>query len=73
MKPDALNAEVDRLNRSRGGFSYRIMLGGLIAVHGREAVVQAMIGSWSGNVVSIAAAPGWCRWSGQDNDNRRIG
>jgi hypothetical protein len=73
MKPDALNAEVDRLNRSRGGFSYRIMLAGLLVLYGRNAVAQALRERWSGNVVSIAAAANWCRSSRPDGGKRKIG
>jgi hypothetical protein len=60
MRVEELQPQLEQLNRS-GSFCYRAMLGGLFAVYGREAVVKGLIGSCSGNVVSIAAAPGWCR------------
>ena len=61
MTPEELHAQLERLNRS-DGFSYRVMLAGLLAVHGRKAVVQALVESWSDNVVSIASSSSnWCR------------
>jgi hypothetical protein len=67
MEPDSLQPELERLNRSEG-FCYRAMLAGLLAVHGRDAVVEGLIASCSGNVISIAAAPGWCRPPGTEGD-----
>jgi hypothetical protein len=60
MRTEHLQAQVERLNRSTG-VSYRIMLAGLLALHSRKPVVQALAGSWSGNVVSIATSTNWCR------------
>jgi hypothetical protein len=62
MKLDDLNTLIDRLNRS-GGFSFRIMLAGLLAIYGRRVVARALVERYSGNVVSIAAASNWCRRS----------
>ena len=48
------------------------MLAGLLALHGRTAVVQALSQSWAGNVVSIAAADSWCRRPVSDDNNGKI-
>ena len=55
-----LRVEIRRLNHT-SGFSYRIMLAGVLAAHGREAVVKELTASHTGNVVSIAAASNWCK------------
>ena len=72
MRSEELHAQLDRLNRS-DGFSYRVMLAGLFAIHGRKAVVQGLVESWSDNVVSIAAASNWCRRPGQHDDKLKVG
>ena len=55
-----LRVEIIRLNRT-SGFSYRIMLAGILAAHGKDAVVKELTASHTGNVVSIAAASNWCK------------
>jgi hypothetical protein len=65
MSEETLHQQVERLQRS-SGLSYQMMLGGLLAAHGRSAVVKAMADSWAGNVVSIAAAARWCQHSAAD-------
>ena len=62
MSVETLHQQVERLQRS-SGLTYRMMLAGLLAAHGRLAVVKAMANSWTGNVVSIAAATRWCQRS----------
>jgi hypothetical protein len=57
---ETLHQQVERLNRS-SGVSYQIMLAGLLARHGHVAVARALVASCTGNVISIAAAPRWCR------------
>jgi hypothetical protein len=57
--------QLKELASTQTPIGYRIMLGGLLAVHGRTAVVHALAESWSGNVVSIAAASKWCRRPGR--------
>jgi hypothetical protein len=69
---EELRPQLERLNRS-DSFCYRAMLGGLFAVYGREAVMKGLIESCSGNVVSIAAAPGWCREPTGHGGNRDAG
>ena len=60
MKLDSLQRQLEQLNRS-GGLTYREMLAGLLAIHGRQIVVRALVENWSGNVVSIASSQNWCR------------
>jgi len=55
-----LRIEITQLNQS-SGFTYRMMLAGMIAAHGKDAVIRELMGTYSGNVVSIAAAQNWCR------------
>jgi hypothetical protein len=52
--------EIERLNRTNG-FTYQIALAGLIARHGRDAVVKALASIHTDNVISIATSPNWCR------------
>jgi hypothetical protein len=62
MCVETLHQQVERLQRS-SGLTYQMMLAGLLAAHGRPAVVKAMADSWAGNVVSIAPAARWCQHS----------
>jgi hypothetical protein len=61
MKDDNLKLQLEHLNQ-HGGISYQIMLGGIFALHGREAVIRVLAKTHAGhgNVVSIATAPNWC-------------
>jgi hypothetical protein len=62
MKDNNLKLQLERLNQ-HGGICYQVMLGGIFAVHGREAVVRVLAETHAGygNVASIASAPNWCR------------
>jgi hypothetical protein len=62
MTIETLHQQVERLHRA-SGLGYQIMLAGLLAAYGRPAVIKAMLESWTGNVVSIAAAARWCQHS----------
>jgi len=57
----SLQADLKRLQHLTG-FTYRIMLAGLVAVYGRDAVVKELVSICADNgVVSIASAENWCR------------
>jgi hypothetical protein len=51
-----LQVDIERLSNTTG-FAYQIALAGLIARHGRAAVVKALAASFTGNVISIATSP----------------
>jgi hypothetical protein len=64
MTEDDLPTQIERLNRLGDGFLYRAMLAGMLGLHGRDAVVRELIADATRagrTVVSIAAAPNWCR------------
>jgi hypothetical protein len=60
MQPYNLQIQLERLQHSKG-LVYRATLAGLLAMYGRDAIVKALVESRSGNVVSMAASPNWCR------------
>jgi hypothetical protein len=60
MQPYNLDAQIELLQK-RKGFLYRTELAGLLAIYGRAEIVKALVSSSTGNVVSIAASPNWCR------------
>ena len=60
MSPDDLEIQLERLQHSKGS-AYRAGLAGLLAAYGRDAIVRSLVKSRTGNVVSIAASPNWCR------------
>ena len=60
MSPDDLEIQLERLQHSKGP-AYRAGLAGLLTAYGRDAIVRSLVKSRTGNVVSIAASPNWCR------------
>jgi hypothetical protein len=66
-----LHNQIDRLNQT-SGFMYRAMLAGVLAVHGKDAVVKELTGRYFENVVSIASAPLWCS-THADIQTKRVG
>jgi hypothetical protein len=53
-----LPAQLAQVNRTHG-MLYQAGVGGLFGLFGRDAVVKELVASYTGNVVSIATAPGW--------------